>query len=80
MDALGSEETFVYAMNQPTEAARRDALLADYALWKAAGKPVFTVDYADQPDLTTRTYAQARAQGLIPYVTVREADRLTPGQ
>ncbi|MHA0044772.1 MJ1477/TM1410 family putative glycoside hydrolase [Deinococcus sp. PEB2-67] len=80
VDALGSEETFVYATNQPTEAARRDALLADYALWKAAGKPVFTVDYADQPDLTTRTYAQARAQGLIPYVTVREADRLTPGQ
>lgn len=80
VDALGSEETFVYATNQPTEAARRDTLLADYALWKAAGKPVFTVDYADQPALTTRTYAQARAQGLIPYVTVREADRLTPGQ
>ncbi|WP_412030281.1 MJ1477/TM1410 family putative glycoside hydrolase [Deinococcus yunweiensis] len=80
VDALGSEETFVYAMNRPTEAARQQALLADYALWKADGKPVFAVDYADIPALVSQTYARARAAGVVPYVTVREADVLTPGR
>ncbi|MFC3834114.1 MJ1477/TM1410 family putative glycoside hydrolase [Deinococcus rufus] len=80
VDALGSEETFVYAMNRPTEVARQQALLADYAVWTAHGKPVFAVDYADTPELVSRTYARARAAGLVPYVTVREADVLTPGR
>ena len=80
VDALGNEETFVYAMNTPTEAARQTTLLSDYALWKARGKPVFAIDYADTEPLVTQTYARARADGLIPYVTIRDVDVLTPGR
>ena len=80
VDALGNEETLVYAMNQPTEAARRRELLADYTLWRALGKPVFTIDYADQEPLITQTYARARAASLVPYVTIRNVNVLTPGR
>ncbi|WP_309570076.1 MJ1477/TM1410 family putative glycoside hydrolase [Deinococcus sp.] len=80
VDALGNEETYVYAMNTPTEAARQRTLLSDYAVWKAQGKPVFAIDYADTEPLVSQTYARARADGLVPYVTLRDVDVLTPGR
>ncbi|GHG28767.1 hypothetical protein GCM10017784_21920 [Deinococcus indicus] len=80
VDALGHEETFMYAMNTPTEPGRQAQLLAEFARWKTQGKPVFTVDYADREALIGPLYARARAAGLIPYVTVRAADVLTPGR
>lgn len=80
VDALGNEETFMYAMNTPTEPERQTQLLADYAQWKARGKPVFTIEYADREPLITQLYARARAAGLVPYVTVRNVDVLTPGR
>ncbi|GHF38400.1 cysteinyl-tRNA synthetase [Deinococcus metalli] len=80
VDALGNEETYVYAMNTPTEPSRQSTLLSDYAVWKSLGKPVFAIDYANTEPLVTQTYARARAAGLVPYVTVRAVDVLTPGR
>ncbi|GAA5448054.1 uncharacterized protein TM_1410 [Deinococcus depolymerans] len=80
VDALGQEETFSYAMNVPTGADRQAELAAAFRWWRAAGKPVFTVEYADREPLVAQLYARARAWGLVPYVTVRNADVLTPGR
>ncbi|WP_291430191.1 MJ1477/TM1410 family putative glycoside hydrolase [Deinococcus sp.] len=80
VNALGNEETFMYAMNTPTEPERQTQLLADYTQWKALGKPVFTIEYADREPLITELYDRARAAGLVPYVTVREVNVLTPGR
>lgn len=78
VDAAGQEETFVYATDRPTEALRRRTQLADFALWRAAGKPVLTIEYAERPDLRASAAAQARAAGLVPYVAGRALDRLAP--
>jgi cysteinyl-tRNA synthetase len=43
----------------------------------AAGKLVLTVDYATIPAHIDRAYARARARSYVPFVTVRELDRLT---
>ncbi|WP_339095248.1 MJ1477/TM1410 family putative glycoside hydrolase [Deinococcus sp. VB142] len=80
VDASGNEETFVYATNRPTEAERQRELLADYKLWQQAGKPVFTIEYADQPELMKSAAARARAAGLVPYLAERSLDRLILNQ
>lgn len=43
----------------------------------AAGMPVFTVDYATEPENVEKAYAEARTHGFRPYVTTRQLDRLT---
>ena len=80
VDASGNEETYVYATNRPTEAERQSDLLASYRLWQQAGKPVFTIEYADQPDLMKSAAARARAAGLVPYLAERSLDRLILNQ
>ncbi|MFB9992391.1 MJ1477/TM1410 family putative glycoside hydrolase [Deinococcus oregonensis] len=76
VDATGQEETFVYATDQPTEPERERTQLADYQLWKKAGKPVLTLDYANNPALVTQVYQKARQAGLVPYVTKVGLDTL----
>ncbi|WP_019586149.1 MJ1477/TM1410 family putative glycoside hydrolase [Deinococcus apachensis] len=80
VDATGQEETFVYATDHPTDAERQAGQLALYRLWRAAGKPVLTLDYATDPALVRTTYERARTSGLVPYVTGVGLDRLTPGR
>ena len=80
VDASGNEETFVYATNRPTEAGRQRDLLADYRLWQRAGKPVFTIEYADQPGLMKSAAERARAAELVPYLGERNLDRLVLNQ
>lgn len=80
VDASGNEETFVYATNRPTETERRSTLLADYGLWQQAGKPVFTIEYADQPELMQTAATQSRAAGLVPYLAGRALNRLILNQ
>ena len=46
-------------------------------LFRAAGRLVFTIDYATTPAHIDRAYARARARGYVPFVTVRELDQLT---
>ncbi|MEF2277505.1 MJ1477/TM1410 family putative glycoside hydrolase [Deinococcus sp. YIM 134068] len=80
VDATGQEETFVFATDRPTDAARRAGQLALYRHWRAAGKPVLTLDYATDPALVRATYERARAAGLVPYVTTRALDSLPPSR
>lgn len=80
VDATAQEETFMYAMNTPTETSRQADLLQTYKLWITAKKPVFTLEYADNPDLIQQTYAKARANNLVPYVSLRNLDTLIPSQ
>ncbi|MDB5045016.1 MAG: hypothetical protein JWQ08_1066 [Deinococcus sp.] len=80
VDATGQEETFVYATDRPTEPERERSQLADYRLWKKAGKPVFTLDYANTPALIASTYQKARGLGLVPYVTTVGLDTLPPSR
>lgn len=78
VDATGQEETFVYATDRPTEPERERTQLADYQLWKKAGKPVLTLDYANKPALVSGIYQKARQAGLVPYVTTVGLNTLPP--
>jgi len=51
--------------------------LQDLAVFQAAGKPIFTVDYAEQPEHVAYAYEQAAARGFHEYVTLRQLDKLT---
>lgn len=44
--------------------------------FRAAGKLVLTIDYAVTPAHIDDAYARARAKGYVPFVTVRNLDRL----
>jgi hypothetical protein len=45
-------------------------------LFKAADKLVLTTDYATTPAHVDDAYAKSRAKGYVPFVTVRDLDRL----
>ncbi len=47
------------------------------AYFKEAGKPIFTVDYAQQPANVEKAYQWAKDNGFIEYVALRQLDRLT---
>jgi cysteinyl-tRNA synthetase len=77
IDGLGMEELYFRATDRPCTprwcAENREATLAV----RAAGKLVLTVDYATRPDNVRAAYAQARADGFVPYVATVELDRLS---
>ncbi|MFC4454938.1 MJ1477/TM1410 family putative glycoside hydrolase [Deinococcus sonorensis] len=76
VDATNQEETYYYATDVPVDQQRYRDLMHWDPVWRALGKPTFTLEYATQPAHVERAYAQARADRLIPYVTVRALDRL----
>lgn len=80
VDATGQEETYVYATDRLTEPERERTQLADYRLWKKAGKPVLTLDYANKPALIASIYTKARLAGLVPYVTTVGLNTLPPSR
>jgi len=45
--------------------------------FRDAGKLVLTVDYATTPAHVDDAYAKSQARGYVPFVTVRDLDRLT---
>ena len=53
-----------------------DAVLRTLAGWRSKGLAVFTLDYANSPDLASYAIARARAHGLIPYVSTRQLDQI----
>lgn len=53
------------------------ALLAQYAKYRAARKPVFTIDYCLKPANAARVYEEAARHNLIPLVTQVSLDHLT---
>jgi cysteinyl-tRNA synthetase len=52
-----------------------DYYLAQLQVAQAKGLPIFTVDYALEPDNVAWVYATARAYGFVPFVGSRGLDR-----
>ncbi len=91
IDALAVEDTWFHGYgdsdwDDPDGGDQRDrhdgdyateARLAQIALFQAAGLPVFSVDYALQPENVDLAYREAQAHGLIPLVTRVSLSRLT---
>jgi cysteinyl-tRNA synthetase len=64
--------------NAPAEARdSTEARLKQYARYKAAGKPVLTVDYCLRADHAGKVYEESRARGLVPLVSRVALDRMT---
>jgi len=63
--------------DQPRGGASRDALTADLDAWRAAGKAVFTVDYATDAQHAADAYAYSSAHRYVPFVTTLFLDRAT---
>ncbi len=51
--------------------------LRDLAVFQSAGKTIFTIDYAQEPDHAVNAYKQAAARGFLEYVALRQLDHLT---
>ncbi|MBI2847407.1 MAG: endo alpha-1,4 polygalactosaminidase [Chloroflexi bacterium] len=51
--------------------------LANLKAWQRQGKPVFNVEYAQQPAHAQRAYRLGKEQGFKAYVTLRPLDALT---
>lgn len=75
VDGIGLEDTFFDGERaQPARAT--DEVLSHARRIRAAGKPVFAVDYCRDPARVSRFYEHARSVGFVPYATVRALDRL----
>ena len=57
-------------------AAESDAMLRTLASWRSKGLTVFTLDYANSPELAQYAITRARAHGLIPYVSTKQLDQI----
>jgi cysteinyl-tRNA synthetase len=81
IDGLGMEVLYILPMDR---ACTRDWCYENQrnaAVIRAAGKPVFTIDYANLQTNIDSAYTQSLAAGFIPYVSVRDLDvmRINPG-
>ncbi len=57
-------------------AAESDAMLRTLAAWRSKGLTVFTLDYANSPELARYAIERARAHGLVPYVSTKQLDQV----
>ena len=79
IDGIGQEDIYYGydaddVMTPPAVTAELESYLD---IFKNAGKLVLTVDYATTPAHVDEAYAQSQAKGYVPFVTVRDLDRLT---
>ncbi|MEQ1670580.1 MAG: endo alpha-1,4 polygalactosaminidase, partial [Hyphomicrobium sp.] len=78
IDAMAKEDLFYGAdhSERANDASMVNAILANLAYAKAAGRPIFVLDYIR--DSTTRAADKAKieAQGFIPYFGPRKLDQL----
>lgn len=78
IDALAMEELWYQATDIPcTESYCAENLAAARAV-RAAGKPVFSVDYAKSASRVAAACKQSRAAGFVPYVGPLELHRIAP--
>lgn len=78
VDGIGQEEVYYGyegddTMTPPTVTTELEGYLD---VFKNAGKVVLTTDYATTPDHVDDAYIQSLSKGYVPYVTVRDLDRL----
>ena len=79
VDGIGQEDIYYGyeeddVMTPPAVSAELEGYLD---LFRNAGKLVLTVDYATTPGHVDDAYARSQAKGYVPFVTVRDLDRLT---
>lgn len=83
IDGIGQEGVWFDGSSNPTQqqgdltSNYTAEALQDLSIFQAAGKPVFTIDYAQKPDHVAYAYAQAAAHGFREYVTLRQLDSLS---
>jgi TolB protein len=79
VDGIGQEDIYYgYGDDDQMTPPEVTAELEGYLdLFKAAGRLVLTVDYATTQTHLADAYARSRARGYVPFVTVRDLDRLT---
>ena len=53
-----------------------DSTIANLAFAKAAGRPVFVLDYLNDPVRRSIDRAKIEAQGFVPYIGPRALDKL----
>lgn len=75
-NGIGKEDTW-YNDNDLQPAAYTNEVIANLDVFRQAGQLVLGIDYVTQPNLIDDFYAKARAQGYVPYATVRDLDSLT---
>jgi cysteinyl-tRNA synthetase, unknown class len=78
IDAVAKEDLF-YGVGHSQNANPRsmvDTILANLAFAKAAGRPVFVLDYLNDPEQRRIDRAKIEAQGFVPYIGPRPLDQL----
>ncbi len=82
IDAIAKEDLFYGADHSEREndAGMVKDVLANLALARAASRPVFVLDYLNEPGRRAADKAKIEAQGFIPYFGPRKLDHLwVPG-
>lgn len=74
VDGLGLEELYYKATDLPCSQSWCTENRANAAAVRAAGKPVLTIDYANQAGNIADAYTRSRAAGFVPYCTVVNLD------
>ena len=77
VDAIGAEDSFFYGdrdENNPLDIQRET--IAALERFRDAGKPVLAVDYLTDSKKARKFVTLARKRKFIPYVGIRELDRL----
>jgi len=79
VDGIGQEDIYYgYEKDdRPTPPAVTAGLAGYLDTFRDAGKLVLTVDYATTPAHVDDAYAKSQDRGYVPFVTVRDLDRLT---
>ena len=79
VDGIGQEDIY-YGYeddDQQTPPDVTEELEGYLDMFESAGKLVLTVDYAETSSFVDDAYTRSRAKGYVPFVTVRDLDRLT---
>jgi cysteinyl-tRNA synthetase len=79
VDGIGKEDAY-YGYHDDDVATPADATAEterELDVFLSAGKLVLTTDYATTRSHVDDAYAQSRAKGYVPFVTVRDLDKLT---
>ncbi|MEQ1653722.1 MAG: endo alpha-1,4 polygalactosaminidase [Hyphomicrobium sp.] len=78
IDAMAKEDLFYGAdhSERPNDLGMVNTVLANLAYAKAAGRPVFVLDYIHDPATRAADKAKIEAQGFIPYFGPRKLDQL----
>lgn len=76
VSAIGKEDTW-YLGNTPQSSSTIAQTLANLDVFKAAGKPVFVIDYVTQQRQLNDFYSKAHAKGYFPYTSTIALDHIS---